>query len=241
VATKLAEKPPSLSRFAQRLFKFAREGWTALIFARFVNKFTRLRENVTEEPLNQDATSTGRLFRMRFYGLTIAASAVVLGACAGGDKGTADTVGVATDTSAAAATATPPAATAPAATAPAAGGMAMAPITGATQEVKMVGDTKGYRFEPANITVKAGDGIKFTVVTGGPHNVAFDPATIPADSKGQLDANMGPEKLGELSSALKMNPGESVTISFGNIKPGKYPFHCTPHLALGMKGEITVQ
>lgn len=176
---------------------------------------------------------------MRYYGLALAASAVILGACAGGDKGTADTVGVATDTSVAAATTTPPAATAPAASA--AGAVAMAPITGATQEVKMIGDAKGYRFEPANITVKAGDGIKFTVVTGGPHNVAFDPATTLADSKAQLDANIGADKMGELSSTMKMNPGESVTISFANIKPGKYPFHCTPHLALGMKGEITVQ
>jgi plastocyanin len=175
---------------------------------------------------------------MRFYGLALAASTVALGACAGGDKGNpADTVGVATDTSAAALPAAPPAAPT---TTPATGG-AMAPVTGATHEVKMVGDAKGYRFEPANITVKAGDGIKFTVVTGGPHNVAFDPATVPADSKAQLDANMGPDKMAELSSAMKMNPGESVTISFANIKPGKYPFHCTPHLALGMKGEITVQ
>lgn len=178
---------------------------------------------------------------MRFYGLALAASAVVLSACAGGDKGTADTVGVATDTSAAAATAAAPAATTPAATTPTAGAVAMAPITGTMHEVKMVGDAKGYRFEPANVTAKAGDGIKFTVVGGGPHNVAFDPATIPADSKAQLDANMGPDKMGELSSALKMNPGESVTVSLGNIKPGNYPFHCTPHLALGMKGQITVQ
>lgn len=179
---------------------------------------------------------------MRFYGLALAASAVVLGACAGGDKGTADTVGVATDTSAAAATTTaPPAATAPGTAAPAAGAVAMAPITGTMHEVKMVGDAKGYRFEPATVTAKAGDGIKFTVVGGGPHNVAFDPATIPADSKAQLDANMGADKMGELSSALKMNPGESVTVSLGNIKPGNYPFHCTPHLALGMKGQITVQ
>jgi plastocyanin len=175
---------------------------------------------------------------MRFHGLTLVTSVLVLSACAGGDKSNgADTVGVATDTSAAAA---PAATTTPIATAPAAAGT-MAPVTGAIQEVKMIGDAKGYRFEPANITVKAGDGIKFTVVSGGPHNVAFDPATIPADSKGQLDANIGTEKLGELSSGLKTNPGESVTISFGNIKPGKYPFHCTPHLALGMKGEITVQ
>ncbi len=174
---------------------------------------------------------------MRFYRLTLAASVAVLGACAGGDKSNADTVGVATDTAAAIA---PAPTTAPAGTAPAAAGTT-APITGTTHEVKMVGDAKGYRFEPANITVKSGDGIKFTTVTGGPHNVAFDPATIPADSKAQLDANMGSDKMGELSSAMKMNPGESITISFGNVKPGTYPFHCTPHLAMGMKGVITVQ
>jgi len=32
-----------------------------------------------------------------------------------------------------------------------------------------------------------------------------------------------------------------VTISLGGIKPGTYPFHCTPHLAMGMKGTLTVQ
>jgi plastocyanin len=121
------------------------------------------------------------------------------------------------------------------------GAVAAAPITGTTKTVNMVGDAKGYRFEPANITVKQGDGIKFVVMSGGPHNVAFDPATIPADVKPQLDANMGTEKMGELSSALKTNNGESITISFAKIKPGQYPFHCTPHLALNMKGVITVQ
>jgi plastocyanin len=173
---------------------------------------------------------------MRFYGLTLALGAAVLGACAGGDQSNADTVAVATDTAAVAA-ATP--APAPAGT-PAATGAAAA-ITGTTHEVKMVGDAKGYRFEPANITVKSGDGIKFTVVSGGPHNVAFDPATVPADMKAQLDANMGAEKMGELSSAMKMNPGESITVSFANVKAGTYPYHCTPHLAMNMKGVITVQ
>jgi len=172
---------------------------------------------------------------MRFYGIALAASAVVLGACAGGDKNAGDTTAVAVDTAA-------PAAAAPATTtpAPAGGAATAAAITGTTHEVKMIGDATGYKFDPANITVKAGDGIKFTVVNGGPHNVAFDPATIPADVQGQLDANIS-EKMAQLSSALKTNAGESVTVSFANIKPGKYPFHCTPHLALGMKGEITVQ
>ena len=172
---------------------------------------------------------------MRFYGLTLALSAAVLGACAGGDQSNADTVAVATDTAAIAATPAPAPAGTPAATG------TMAAITGTTHEVKMVGDAKGYRFEPANITVKSGDGIKFTVVSGGPHNVAFDPATVPADMKAQLDANMGAEKMGELSTAMKMNPGESITISFANIKAGTYPYNCTPHLAMNMKGVITVQ
>ena len=170
---------------------------------------------------------------MRFYGIALAASAVVLGACAGGDKTAGDTAAVGIDTSAAVAPA-------PASPTPAGGTASMAAITGTTHEVKMIGDAQGYRFEPANITVKAGDGIKFTTVNGGPHNVAFDPATVPTDVQGQLDANIS-EKMGQLSSALKTNAGESVTISFANIKAGKYPYHCTPHLALGMKGEITVQ
>ena len=85
-----------------------------------------------------------------------------------------------------------------------------------THEVKMVGDDKGYRYEPADITVKAGDGIKFIMVSGGPHNVAFDPATIPADVKPQLSANM-PSQQGELSSPLFSNPNETYTISFANV------------------------
>jgi plastocyanin len=175
---------------------------------------------------------------MRFHGFAVAIGVFALSACAGGEKKPADTTHVAVDTSTTTASTTTSTATTPAGTS---GAAAAAPITGTIHEVKMVGDAKGYRFEPANITVKAGDGIKFAVTSGGPHNVAFDPATIPADVRGQLDANMGAEKMGELSSALKTNPGESVTISFANIKPGQYPYHCTPHLALGMKGVITVQ
>ncbi len=173
---------------------------------------------------------------MRFYGLTVAAGLFALGACAGGEKKPADTTHVAVDTS----TATTTTATTASSTTTGTTGGAVA-ITGTTKTVNMIGDAKGYRFEPANFTIKQGDGVKFVVVSGGPHNVAFDAATIPPDVRSQLDANMGPDKGGELSSALKMNAGESVTVSFGKIKPGQYPYHCVPHLALGMKGVITVQ
>ncbi len=169
---------------------------------------------------------------MRFLGFVVVSSVVALGACGGG--------GEKTDTSAAAAPVAKADSAAPAAPATAAPAGTAAPITGQTVEVKMVGDDKGYRFEPADIKIKAGDGVKFVMVSGGPHNVAFDPATIPADVKPQLSANM-PDQQGELSSPLEVNPNQTYTISFANIKPGTYPFHCTPHLAMGMKGTITVQ
>jgi plastocyanin len=115
----------------------------------------------------------------------------------------------------------------------------MAPITGTTHEVRMVLDGTTYKYDPANITVKAGDGIKFIMVSGGPHNVAFDPAAIPADMKDQLWANMPNSVDGQ--GPILTDPNAEWTLSLGNIKPGTYPFFCTPHLAMNMKGEITVQ
>lgn len=166
---------------------------------------------------------------MRFNGLALIASVALVAACGGGEKAAT------TDTTKAA---PPPTGGAPAA-APA-GAVAAIAATGDTVTVKMVGDDKGYRFEPAAITIKSGQPVKFVMISGGPHNVAFDPTTVPADSKDQLNANMVGQ-MSELSSPLLMNPNEAYVVSFGGVKPGSYPFHCTPHLAMGMKGTITVQ
>jgi plastocyanin len=183
---------------------------------------------------------------MRFHGVVLTAGAIALGACAGGGDKNASTSTPDTTAAAAAATTPPAGAAAPTTTAAAATTGTPAPITGKTYNVKMIGDEKGYRFDPANITLKVGDGIKFTNVTGGPHNVAFN--TQPAGTEGQLAANMpaqtgaGPgAKIGDLSSPLLTAPNDSYTVSFAGLKPGKYDFNCTPHLALGMKGEVTVQ
>ena len=172
---------------------------------------------------------------MRFYGIALLASAAVLGACGGENKPATDSAAAA---NAAAPSATTPAATTPAPT-PAAGAVA-APATGTTHEVKMIGDASGYKFEPANLTVKAGDAVKFVMVTGGPHNVAFQNVTD-ATAKAQLDANMPGAKIGELSGPMLMQPNEAYIVSFGNVPAGTYNFTCTPHAAMNMKGAITVQ
>lgn len=181
---------------------------------------------------------------MRFIGRALFASVFVLGACAGGDKNASktDTTAAAPAAATAAPADTTAAASAAPAAAPAGGAVAAAPATGKTIDVKMLGDEKGYRFDPANITVKAGDAIKFTNVSGGPHSVGFDPAKVPAAAQGQLSANMpGDHSMGALESPMLLQPNETYTISFAKIPAGTYDFHCTPHLALGMKGVITVQ
>lgn len=162
---------------------------------------------------------------------TLVGLVVIVTACGGGEKRA--------DTSAAAA---PPAAGATSAApgAGAAAGTAM-PATGATHEVKMVMDAQGqYKFDPANITVKRGDAIKFTTVSGQPHNVSFWPDSIPAGAATQLGANMS-NTTAPLVGPLLNNPGESYTISFAGVPAGVYKMYCTPHLALGMKGAVTVQ
>jgi plastocyanin len=167
---------------------------------------------------------------MRLWNVTAFVAVVAAAGCGGEKKST-------TDSAATAPTPTPANAT----VSPSANGETAAPITGQTVEVKMLQDAQGnFRFDPAAVTIKSGDGVKFVMVSGGPHNVAFDPAQIPADAKTQLSANMQ-QQVSELSSPMMMNPNETYTISFGKVPSGQYAFHCTPHLAMGMKGTITVQ
>jgi plastocyanin len=177
---------------------------------------------------------------MRFYGITLLASAAVLGACGGEKQPATDTAAANAAASQTPAATSTPSAGAPAAGAPAAGAVAAAPATGTTHEVKMIGDATGYKFEPAAITVKAGDAIKYIMVSGGPHNVTFQ-NVADAAARAQLDANMPGQKMGEASGPMVMQPNEAYTISFAKVPPGTYEYVCLPHAAMNMKGSVTVQ
>jgi plastocyanin len=164
---------------------------------------------------------------MRFNGLVLVAAIAALGACGGGGEKAA------TDTSAAGT----PAAGATSGAAPAAAG-ATAPVTGTWHEVKMLGDEKGYKFDPVDVKVKAGDGVRWIMVSGGPHNVSFANVTGPA--RAQLAANM-PNQISDLSSPMLLNPNEKYEMSFAKVPSGKYEYICTPHIANNMRGSVTVQ
>ena len=163
---------------------------------------------------------------MRFNGLVLVAAIAALSACGGGGEKAADT------SSAAPAPATGSTTGAVATTG------AQAPVTGTWHEVKMLGDEKGYRFDPQDITIKAGDGIRWTMISGGPHNVAFQ--NVAAAARSQVAANM-PNQISDLSSPMLLNPNEKYEMSFAKVPAGKYEYICTPHIATNMRGSVTVQ
>ncbi len=124
---------------------------------------------------------------------------------------------------------------------PAAGPQAApAPAAGTVHEVQMDFDGKVGVFVPAELTIKAGDIVKFVVRTGPPHNVAFDPKGIPAGAEAFLNGAMA-ETMGPLTGPMKVAVGDSYEINFTGAPPGVYQYHCTPHLPFGMKGTLTVQ
>ena len=107
-------------------------------------------------------------------------------------------------------------------------------------EVKMIMEGTNARFEPANLTIHPGDRIRFVNVSGGPHNVSFDPATIPDDVERVLVRAM-PNQIQPLWGELVTAPNAAYVVSFAGVRPGRYEFFCMPHVGMRMNGTITVR
>lgn len=164
---------------------------------------------------------------MSFFRLTaVAASVFAMAACGGEKPANTDTTDV---TSSATADVSSEA-------------VAYAPITGTTHVVEMALDPASgeYKYLPETITIKSGDGIRYVNVSGGPHDVSFDAADVPADVRPQLAANML-ESVAELRSPMMITPNEEYTVSFAKIKGGEYTVICTPHRMQGMIQKVTVE
>jgi plastocyanin len=104
----------------------------------------------------------------------------------------------------------------------------------------MIAAGDSYRFSPASLTIKRGDGVRWTLVAGPGHNVTFWPDSIPPGASGILQRNM-PRTVAPLASALLVNPGDTFLVSFGGVPAGAYHYYCAPHLAFGMTGTILVR
>eukprot|EP01024_Parvocaulis_polyphysoides_P039569 TRINITY_DN357_c5_g1_i1.p1 TRINITY_DN357_c5_g1~~TRINITY_DN357_c5_g1_i1.p1 ORF type:complete len:209 (-),score=44.57 TRINITY_DN357_c5_g1_i1:202-828(-) len=95
--------------------------------------------------------------------------------------------------------------------------------------IKMGGDDGSLVFDPASVTVKAGDEVTWVNNKGFPHNVVFDEDEVPSG----VDADA-------LSHEDYFNaPGESYSVKLSTT--GTYSYNCEPHQGAGMAGKITVQ
>lgn len=115
--------------------------------------------------------------------------------------------------------------------------------SGTTHTVEMLLTPEGsYVYRPAQLTIKVGDTVRWVMVSGAPHNVAFWEDSIPQDAREALVGAMPAQgKLGPLSSALLTQADQVVEITFAGMPAGRYAYFCTPHLPLGMIGALTVE
>lgn len=112
------------------------------------------------------------------------------------------------------------------------------PVTPGTQLSVVM---RGQRFFPARVEATVGDTVRFEMESGGPHNIAFDPDSIPAGALAALARNMGSDPRFLVMPEMLIMRGEAYTLPLAGLPPGTYPFFCTPHLGNGMRGELIVR
>jgi plastocyanin len=154
--------------------------------------------------------------------------AVMLAACGGGENKTQEQPAAGGAMTADTSTTAAPSAAAPAA------------ATGKTHDVKMELDGSKYKFDPDDLTIQSGDVVRYHNMSGGPHNVSFWPDSIPSGAADALKKNM-PNQMAPLEGPLLTEPNGVYEVSFAGAPKGDYKFYCLPHLALGMKGKLTVK
>ncbi len=106
----------------------------------------------------------------------------------------------------------------------------VAPASAASYTVQM-GSAKGLVFDPASLTIAAGDTVTFNVGQLPPHNVIFQ--SVPGGDKVLAKS---------LSHKGLEGSGSSATVTFPADAPaGEYSYFCMPHRGAGMVGKIVVQ
>lgn len=105
-----------------------------------------------------------------------------------------------------------------------------------------------FAFQPARVTVRTGDTVRFVQATNTPHNVEFrqvpdgarlgDEYVVPVEEIGTRPATYPPHRNGP----YLLHEGEAyefvVTDAF---VAGNYDYVCTPHEPMGMTGTLVVR
>lgn len=114
----------------------------------------------------------------------------------------------------------------------------------AAQKVHRIGLVRAgdnqFRFEPKRVTAKAGDVLEFTVRSGGPYVVGFQPSGLSPEVRGRLDAAI-PGRSAPLRGPVLGGEGDRFRIVVPDLPQGSYRFVSVTHLAYRMEGELIVR
>jgi plastocyanin len=107
---------------------------------------------------------------------------------------------------------------------------------GTVHTVKMIGDSKGFYFEPETLTIEPGDKVVWKMVSGPPHNVSFRGQSTPEGAESILREN------NRYVSEYYTVAGQTFEIHFTEEYPtGRYDYVCEPHVTSGMTGTLTIE
>ena len=114
--------------------------------------------------------------------------------------------------------------------------------TGVVHEVQMLGSIEGgFIFDPADLTVKVGDTVRWINGSGFPHNVAFYADSIPQGAMVVIESVMPAEgKLGPMNGRILSELGDIFEMDFVNAPLGVYHYFSVVQEAVGMVGTLTV-
>jgi plastocyanin len=96
-----------------------------------------------------------------------------------------------------------------------------------------------FRFDPSRITARPGDAIEFSVTSGGPYVVGFEPQDLTGAARERLQAAI-PEPSAPLRGPVLAGPGAHFRVILPELPKGKYRFASLTHLAYRMTGVLTV-
>ncbi len=111
-----------------------------------------------------------------------------------------------------------------------------------THTIKLVHPERSssYSFEPSAVTANRGDVLVFTVESGGPYMVAFQPADFSAPAL-VLMTRAIPGADPELRGPTLRAKGDSFRITLPSLPPGEYRFYSVTHVSYRMAGTLTVR
>lgn len=108
-----------------------------------------------------------------------------------------------------------------------------------THSVQMITQDGKQLFEPANLSIQAGDTVEWLAVSGS-HNVGFWPDSIPGGAAEVLRKVM-PDTIAPLLGRRKPVKGDKYVVVFAGAPKGTYKYYCKPHINKMMFGTVIVQ